>query len=184
MRKRFANTIKSVTAIALLSGILYADDSSTGLMGIGTSFYHFKTNDTIGLEHDYTVPTLDIKIGAKNSDWRFLLGYSFVKDETVVGETAENILVTGELDYIFYTTPMQGQTLFQPFIGGTVGYHGYKYGSTIDENGVAYGAQVGAIFDFQTFSIDTTAKYMGSSNDNANEFYGVSLGFNYKLSND
>ena len=182
-RTLIKSVCKTATVAILLSGVVNAGDG-TGLMGIGASYYHFKSNDNLGLEHDYSVPSLDLKIGAKNPDWRFLLGYSFIKDDTVAGATAENILVTGELDYIFYTVPMQNQTLFQPFIGGTVGYHGYKYGSTIDENGVAYGAQVGAIFDFENFSIDTTAKYMDSSNDNANEFYGISVGFNYKLNND
>ena len=183
MRKRFSTSIKSIAVVTLLSGALYAD-SGTGLMGIGASMYHFKSNDNIGLEHDYTVPSLDFRIGAKNSDWRFLIGYSFIKDETVAGSTAENILATSQLDYIFYTTPIAKETLFQPFIGATVGYHGYKYGSSIDEDGVTYGAQVGAIFDFENFSIDTTARYMDSSNSNSNEFYGVSVGFNYKLKND
>ena len=176
--------IKSVckTAVAglLLSSAVYAGDS-TGLMGIGASYYHFKSNDNIGLEHDYSVPSLDLRIGAKNEDWRFMFGYSFIKDETISGGTAENTLFTGELDYIFYTVPMENQTLFQPFIGGTVGYHGYKYGSTIDEDGFAYGGQIGAIFDMEDFSIDATARYMGSSVDDVNEFYGISVGFNYKL---
>ena len=184
MSRTLTNSVYKSAIVAILLSSTVSAGNSSGLLGIGASYYHFKSNDNIGLEHDYSVPSLDLRIGAKNSDWRFLVGYSFIKDDTVAGATAENILVTGELDYIFYTVPMQNQTLFQPFIGGTLGYHGYKYGNTIDENGVAYGAQVGAIFDFENFSIDTTAKYMDSSNDNSNEFYGLSVGFNYKLNND
>ena len=186
MKRTFLKSVSTVAVAGLLMGsVAMAEDSSgVGLMGVGTSFYHFKTTDNLGLENDYTVPTFDLRIGAKNQDWRFLLGYSFIKDESLPGGTAENNLLTGQLDYIFSTTPIAEGTLIQPFIGGTLAYHNYKFGSVIDEDGVSYGAQLGAIFDFDKFSIDATARYMDSSLDHVNEFYGVSIGINYKLSTD
>jgi len=184
MKRAFLKSMSSVAVAGLLmSSVAIADDSSTGLMGVGTSFYHFKTTDSLGLENDYTTPTLDLRIGAKNQDWRFLLGYSFVKDKDLPGGTADNNLLYTQLDYIFSTTPIAPNTLLQPFIGGTIAYQNYKFGSVIDEDGVAYGGQIGAIFDFDKFSIDATARYMDSSLDHVNEFYGISVGINYKLSN-
>ena len=185
MKRTFLKSMTTVAVAGLLtSSVAMADDSSTGLIGVGTSFYHFKTADSLGLENDYTVPTFDLRVGAKNQDWRFLLSYSFVKDEDLSGGTAENNLLTGQLDYIFSTTPVEGGALVQPFVGGSLAYHNYKFGSAIDEDGVSYGAQIGAILDFDKVSIDVTARYMDSSLDNVNEFYGVSLGLNYKLSNE
>jgi hypothetical protein len=154
---------------------------STGILGIGTSFLHFKTLDSLNLEQDYTVPSLDLKIGAKNDEWRFLLAYSFIKDESLSGGTAKNSLLTGQVDYLLYNIPMEGEQMIQPYIGATVGYEEYKFGSSIDESGAAYGGQLGAIWDCPDYSIDATFKYLDTSLDSVNEIYGFSLGFNYKL---
>ena len=179
-KHKMTKMCKALVLGGILLNVANAQDG-TGILGLGTTFGHFKTLDSLRLEQDYTAPSLDLKIGAKNSDWRFLLGYSFIKNETISGATAKNTLVTGQIDYLLYDIPINAQQAIQPYIGTTVGYEEYKFGSSIDERGTAYGGQLGAIWDCPDYSIDAAFRYLDTSLDNVNEIYGFSLGFNYKL---
>jgi len=180
-------TVRKALGVLLAGSLsmtaLYAEEDFTGvgLVGVGASINHYKTLDNLNLENDYSAPSFDIKLGAKNNDWRFMGTYSFVKDETVAGSTAKNVLLTGSVDYLIYNAPMGNGVVLQPFIGVVGGYEEYKYGGAIDESGAAYGGQIGAILDMQDCSVDAGFKYFGTTLDSVDEVYGFSVGLNYKI---
>ncbi len=177
--KQFTKTL-GVLAVGSMLLTQAPQAESVGLIGVGVTAYTFDTLDSLGLSNSYTAPALTLKLGAKNEDFRFLLGYSFIADETVAGSTAANTYILGQLDYMFYNIPTNSGAI-RPYIGFVVGYEEYKYNDTIDESGGAYGGEIGAIWDFETFSIDAGISYMDSSLDSVNDAYGFTLGFNYKI---
>lgn len=131
-------------------GFIGIEGGQSKISATGTTPTSFST-DTSNYESE-----VGIRLGAVDEDWRATLAV-WLRDNPSGTELNHAAL---SFDYYFLAQKMDFP--IQPFIGGHVGYLGYKANGTsglFDQNGGAFGAQIGATLELDMISFDLGYRY-------------------------
>lgn len=174
---------KFVLPAVLLLGVHAGAEEwdATGLIGVEVGSMSFDAKDDLGQSYNKSAADVGLRLGAKSEEYRILGQYHITGDYKQNGNTVKNTLATLHLDFMFWNWDLGENTTLKPYIGANGGYHEYKYGSYINENGTAVGAETGLLLDLPIFDVDLGIRYMGSENDAVNSIFNVYLGIDLKL---
>ena len=126
------------------------------------------------------------KIGSTNGNWRAYVGFNYFDSEDSHVEQTEGYV---SADYIFFPE----DSMFRPFVGGTVGYAFTDYDYYEVDDSFTWGVQAGVILNLDPhFEIEGGIKYAGYSMDIAYAYpyepidifddkYNFFIGANYKF---
>jgi len=111
------------------------------------------------------------RIGAENEEWKTLLVANYYDSPDDDQKYIKGLL---EVDYFILQ-----DAIVKPFIGLNVGYMNYQT-TSIDENGLLYGGQVGLQYNaMENLSFDLSYRYSYVDADNVDYIAGVVLGISY-----
>jgi len=170
--------IRIVLLSTLLCSSLYAIDieESQKFIGVEVSISEVQGNGPSDIASNISNGiSAGIQLGAMNSEWRTTIGLSYFDNE---GRNVEKLY--GSIDYFFLKTDILESSVFNPFIGFTVGYANYE-SNEVDADGFIYGGQAGLMINLlDNLNLNVGYRYTLS---NASEFdheSDVFFGLNYQ----
>lgn len=115
-----------------------------------------------------------IRLGAQNEQWRTMFVFNYFDNE---GRNVEKLFLS--VDYLFLKSNLTADYAIQPYIGMNVGYMNYE-AVGVDESGMLYGGQGGAIFNLtESLDFDLGYRYSLSSSNALDHTGDVVFGINY-----
>jgi opacity protein-like surface antigen len=174
MQFNFKNTLLSVAILATVN--LSAETSS--IIGVEGVYNKIDAQEpALGTNYNQSTGGIGIRLGAQSDDFRFLLIYESIQDQTYNGATVSQYMITGNLDYFI---PIQTQTI-KPFVGAIFGQSQYKISSYSDTDFV-YGGEIGVDFNvYKHFSVDLFGRYTTAQLNAVNHYIQSGIGLNYKF---
>jgi hypothetical protein len=119
-----------------------------------------------------------VDIGAKENCWRVLLGYEHYANDSD-DQNYERLFVQGDYFPLDDSYSM-GNMFANPYLGVNVGWLNYETSGTSDENGLAYGGEVGFTKSFgEKWDVDLGARYLFSTIEEVDHIGTVSMGLHY-----
>lgn len=177
--------LKSVISVALLLGVTSVlnagddtrvpSDSSEVFVGAEGAMALVQGNSFWDVHHKGSGPSLGLRIGAQNEDWRSMAVVDrFNSDDD--DQNYERAMI--QVDHFLFKDRFQSDA-FRPYIGLNVGYLNYE-SLTANDNGVAYGGQVGfAAGVSDTVDLDVAFRYDVAVPDNIDHIGNLVFGLNY-----
>jgi len=171
---------KIALSVAILAAVNLSAETSS-IIGVEGVYNNIDAKvPGIGTSYNQSTEGIGARIGAESEDFRFLLIYDWLKDQTYAGATVSQYMITGNLDY-FIPIPIESKEI-RPFIGAIFGQAKYEI-SSYSDTGYVYGGEVGIDFNINKyFSVDLFGRYTGADLDTVNHYVQAGIGLNYKFS--
>jgi len=162
----------------LLGSSLYATNitESQKFIGVDVSMTEVQGDGPSEIKSNLSNGTsIGLRLGAQNEEWRTTIGLNYFDAE---GRNVEKLY--GSIDYFFFKTDGSESSIFNPFLGFSVGYANYE-SSEVDEDGFVYGGQAGLIIELlDDVSLDIGYRYTLSNSSVFDHASDVFFGLNYQ----
>ncbi|CAA6809746.1 MAG: Unknown protein [uncultured Sulfurovum sp.] len=157
--------------------VAYAVDdfSSERLLGIEVGYTTTTTHDGTVQNKDRNVE-IGFRLGAQNEDWRTMLQANFMK---VNGRDYQKVMLNFDR-FVWASLYETDSIVFKPYIGGHVGWLRYTDNISLNDNGLAYGGQMGlALNVLDQVDFDFGYKHTVTDIDSVDNFGSFVFGANY-----
>ncbi|HHH53604.1 MAG TPA: hypothetical protein ENK91_08095 [Bacteroidetes bacterium] len=162
----------------LTASLLHARDefSSERILGIEVGYSGVNSLNEIGMSQLTNEVEAGLRIGAQNDEWRTTIVANFMKAE---GRYYQKVML--DFDRFVWASLYETDSIvFKPFLGAHVGWLRYTEASSLGDNGLAYGGQMGlALNVLNEVDFDLSYKYTLTNMKSVDNMDSVVFGVNY-----